>query len=88
MIQYNIAGGGLTGIQGISPITINDVTGNKKKFSNYKVTVNIYGAHGGHIVEVTRGGYGADPELHIISDEEEFDRSLGKIITHYQLKQE
>ena len=51
----NAIGGGLMGSQGIAPITLGDVTGNKKKFANYKVTLNIYGALGGHIVEVTRG---------------------------------
>ena len=80
--NYNIASGG------IAPITIGDVTGNSKKFPNHKVTINIYGAQGGYIVEIGKMGYGNESELHIISESEDFDRSLGKIITHYKLKQE
>ena len=83
---------GLTGtsnmaIQGIAPITIGDVMGTGKKFLNHKVTINIYGAQGGHIVEIGRSGYGSESDLHIIPESEDFDRALGKIITHHQLKQ-
>jgi hypothetical protein len=83
---------GLTGTYnmsavGISPITLGDVTGNTKKFPNHKVAINIYGAQGGYIVEIGRGGYGNEPDLHIIPDSEDFDRALGKIITQHQLKQ-
>ena len=72
---------------GISPITIGDVTGNTKKFPNHKVAINIYGAQGGYIVEIGKGGYGNEPDLHIIPETEDFDRALGKIITQHQLKQ-
>ena len=72
---------------GISPITIGDVTGNTKKFPNHKVAINIYGAQGGYIVEIGKGGYGNEGELHIIPETEDFDRALGKIITQHQLKQ-
>ena len=83
---------GLTGtsnmaMQGIAPITIGDVTGNNKKFPNHKVSINIYGAQGGYIVEIGRGGYGNESDLHIIPESEDFDRALGKIITQHQLKQ-
>lgn len=73
------------GLGGISPITLGDVTGPAKKFPNHKITINIYGAEGGHIVDIGRAHEG---ELHIISENEDFDRALGKIITHYKLKQE
>ena len=72
---------------GISPITIGDVMGGQKKFPNHKVAINIYGASGGYIVEIGKGGYGNEPELHIIPESEDFDRALGKIITQHQLKQ-
>ena len=72
---------------GVSPITLGDVTGNTKKFPNHKVSINIYGASGGYIVEIGRGGYGNEPDLHIIPETEDFDRALGKIITQHQLKQ-
>jgi hypothetical protein len=78
---YNMSQGG------ISPITIGDVTGNTKKFPNHKVAINIYGAQGGYIVEIGKGGYGNEGELHIITETEDFDRALGKIITQHQLKQ-
>ena len=78
---YNISPGG------ISPITIGDVMGDKKKFPNHKVSINIYGAQGGYIVEIGRGGYGNESDLHIIPEAEDFDRALGKIITQHQLKQ-
>jgi len=78
---YNMSQGG------VSPITIGDVTGNIKKFPNHKVAINIYGAHGGYIVEIGRGGYGNESDLHIIPETEDFDRALGKIITQHQLKQ-
>jgi len=78
---YNMSQGG------ISPITIGDVTGNTKKFPNHKVAINIYGAQGGYIVEIGKGGYGNEGELHIIPETEDFDRALGKIITQHQLKQ-
>ena len=78
---YNMSQGG------IAPITIGDVTGNNKKFPNHKVSINIYGAQGGYIVEICRGGYGSESDLHIIPESEDFDRALGKIITQHQLKQ-
>lgn len=78
---YNMSPGG------IAPITIGDVTGNTKKFPNHKVAINIYGAQGGYIVEIGKGGYGNEGELHIIPETEDFDRALGKIITQHQLKQ-
>ncbi len=78
---YNMSPGG------ISPITLGDVTGNAKKFPNHKITINIYGAEGGHIVDIGKGGYGNEGELHIIPETEDFDRALGKIITQHQLKQ-
>lgn len=81
----NQAGSGLTA-QGIAPINI-DTLG-RRKFPNYKLTINIHGAHGGHVVEISKGGYGIEPDLHIIPEAEDFDRALGQIITHYQLKSE
>jgi len=75
------------GLHQIAPITLGDVVGNSKKFPNHKVSINIYGAQGGYIIEVVKGGYGIEPDLHVIPEAEDFDRSLGKIITHYQLKQ-
>ena len=72
---------------GIAPITLGDVTGNTKKFPNHKVSINIYGAQGGYIVEIGKSGYGDQPDLHIIPEAEDFDRALGKIITQHQLKQ-
>jgi hypothetical protein len=73
---------------GIGPITLGDVMGDKKKFPNHKVSINIYGAQGGYIVEIAKGGYSSEPaDLYIIPDSEDFDRALGKIITHHQLKQ-
>ena len=78
---YNMSPGG------IAPITLGDVTGNTKKFPNHKVAINIYGAQGGYIVEIGRGGYGNESDLHIIPETEDFDRALGKIITQHQLKQ-
>ena len=83
---------GLTGtsnmaMQGIAPISIGDVMGTGKKFPNHKVSINIYGAQGGYIVEIGRGGYGNESDLHIIPESEDFDRALGKIITQHQLKQ-
>jgi hypothetical protein len=75
------------GLHQISPITLGDVMGTGKKFPNHKVSINIYGAQGGYIVEIAKGGYGNEPDLHIIPDAEDFDRALGKIITHHQLKQ-
>ena len=78
---YNMSPGG------IAPITLGDVTGNTKKFPNHKVSINIYGAQGGYIVEIGKSGYGEQPDLHIIPETEDFDRALGKIITQHQLKQ-
>jgi hypothetical protein len=83
---------GLTGTynmptSGIAPITLGDVMGTSKKFPNHKVSINIYGAQGGYIVEIAKGGYGNESDLHIIPETEDFDRALGKIITHHQLKQ-
>jgi hypothetical protein len=77
---YNMSQGG------VSPITLGD-TGNTKKFPNHKVAINIYGAQGGYIVEIGKGGYGNESDLHIIPETEDFDRALGKIITQHQLKQ-
>jgi len=74
-------------MSGIAPITLGDVTGNTKKFPNHKVSINIYGAQGGYIVEIGKSGYGEQPDLHIIPEAEDFDRALGKIITQHQLKQ-
>ena len=73
--------------QAIGPISVGDVLGQSKKFPNHKVTINIYGAQGGYIVEIGRSGYGSESDLHIIPETEDFDRALGKIITHHQLKQ-
>lgn len=77
--------GGLAG-QSIAPISIDNVLGNTKKFPNHKVSINIYSAQGGYIVEIGKGGYGNEADLHIIPEAEDFDRALGKIITQYQLK--
>lgn len=91
MSQYAMAGSGGTGIAGglatnlIQPITLGDVS---KRFPTHKVTINIYGAVGGHIVEIGKSGYGEQNDLHIIPEGEDFDRALGKIITHYTLKHE
>jgi hypothetical protein len=74
------------GLHQISPITLGDVVGTSKKFPNHKVAINIYGAQGGYIVEIVKG-YGIEPDLHVIPEAEDFDRALGKIITHCQLKQ-
>jgi len=72
---------------GIGPITIGDVMSERKKFPNLKAVINIYGAQGGYIVEIGRGGFNSDTDLHIIPESEDFDRALGKIITQHQLKQ-
>ena len=72
--------------QAIGPISVGDVLGQSKKFPNHKVTINIYGAQGGYIVEIGKGGYGNEADLHIIPESEDFDRALGKIITQHQLK--
>ena len=86
--SYSIAGAGGGGGINLGPYTIGEVnTGERKKFSNHKLTINIYGAQGGYIVEAGTSVYGETAELHIIPDTEDFDRALGKIITHHQLKQ-
>ena len=95
MSQYNSysasnATMGPLSAQSLPAISIADLgITEKKKFPNHKITLNIYGATGGHIVEVKKTGdylNSVEPELYIISEDLDFDRELGKIITHFQLK--
>ena len=60
-----------------------------KKFPNHKLTINLYSAHGGYIVEIKKQvpyGVSNEPELYIVHEDQDFDRELGKIITHFNLK--
>lgn len=91
MSTYNVQNmGGLTAAS-IAPISIDDlhITSNHKKFPNHKLTLNIYGANGGYIVEVKKSKSNeyssGDAELYIIADDKDFDKEIGKIITHHQL---
>jgi hypothetical protein len=38
------------------------------------------------VVEIDKDTYGADRDIYVISDTTDFDRELGKIITHHTLK--
>jgi hypothetical protein len=71
-------------------IRIDDITGSsggsRHRFPNKKMSLNIYEAHGGYVVEIDKDTYGADRDIYVISDTTDFDHELGKIITHHTLK--
>ena len=69
-------------------ISINDITGggSRHRFPNKKMSLNIYEAHGGYVVEIDKDTYGADRDIYVIAQDVDFDRELGKIITHHTLK--
>lgn len=73
-------------MQGIQPISIGDLYGTQtiKKFSNKKVSINIYSANNGYIVEVEQG-YGVESQLYIINEDQDLGTEIGKIITHNAL---
>ena len=81
MSTYTIAGSG-AGQGGITlgPSTQGPITGQT-------LTLKLTPANGGHIVSISSGaGYGSEESLYIITDEADFDRELGKIITMNKLK--
>lgn len=53
--------------------------------NNQTITIKVTPANGGNIVSVQSNDY-AQGELHIIPDDTDFDRELGKIITMSKLK--
>ena len=76
---YTIGGGGYNGMGGITlgPQTQGPITGQT-------LTLKITPANGGHIVSVNDTNH--NENLYIISDDADFDRELGKIITVTKLK--
>jgi hypothetical protein len=80
MSTYTIAGGGMgynPGSITLGPTTQGPITGQT-------VTVKITPATGGNIVSVSN--LNQTENLYIISDDADFDRELGKIITINRLK--
>lgn len=79
MSNYTIGGGGYNGMGGITlgPQTQGPITGQT-------LTLKITPANGGHIVSVNDPNH--NENLYIISDDADFDRELGKIITVTKLK--
>jgi hypothetical protein len=75
---YTIGGGGYNaGSISLGPTTQGPITGQT-------LTIKITPANGGNIVSV--GNMNHDENLYIISDDADFDRELGKIITVSKLK--
>jgi hypothetical protein len=74
---YTIGGNGAN----LGGLTINPSTPQ----SSQTMTVKITPANGGTIIQMQTSDYG-NGELHIIPDNTDFDRELGKIITMSKLK--
>lgn len=55
------------------------------RFPNKKVSLSIHEAHGGYVVEIGQDSYGVSNEIYVISENSDFDKELGKIITHHTL---
>ena len=63
-----------------------DIAGNYKRFPNQKISINIHGAHGGYILEIsTNPGHVSD--LYIIAEDQDLGQEIGKIITMKVLKE-
>ena len=50
-----------------------------------KVSLTVFDAVGGYIVEVDNG-YNNDGELYIVAEDQDLGQEIGKIITHKKLK--
>lgn len=72
--------GGTQGTINISPYNQAPSTTN-----NQTITIRVTPANGGTIVQVQSNDFN-NGELHIIPDNSDFDRELGKIITMSKLK--
>ena len=57
-----------------------------KKFPNQKIAINIYGANGGYIMEVTTHP-GQVNDLYIVPEDRDLGQEIGKIITMKVLKE-
>jgi hypothetical protein len=53
---------------------------------NKKISLHIFQANGGYVVEAEHSVYGVESELYIISEEKDLGQEIGKIITHNKLK--
>ena len=76
---YTLSAGGNynNGSISLGPLTQGPITGQT-------LTIKITPANGGNIVSI--GGINHEESLYIISDDADFDRELGKIITMSKLK--
>ena len=81
-VEYNMGNtytiGGMGGTVNLGPTSSGIKT-------NQTMTIKITPANGGTIVQMSAEEY-SQGELHIISDDADFDRELGKIITMTKLK--
>ena len=50
------------------------------------INFNVTKANGGWIVQINKSAYDSTPELHIIHEDADFDKELGKIVTLSCLK--
>jgi hypothetical protein len=85
MSSYTIGGGGTGGQISINP-NGSMAYGGATPQSSQTLTIKITPANGGHIVTTQQDEYNGKHEFHIIPDDADFDRELGKIITMYKLK--
>ena len=86
MSNYVVGGGIGVGQNWNNGITLTDsVAENRHNFKN-TITIKVTPANGGHIVSVTSRENSGNEELHIIGEDADFDRELGKIITLNRLK--
>lgn len=79
---YTLGGSG----SGYGGITINPSISAPAMALPINLTIRVATANGGTIVSISNGEYGAKEELYIISNDADFDRELGKIITMNKLK--
>ena len=83
MSTYTIGGGG-AGQPWAGGITLGPTT--QGPITGQTLTLKLTPANGGHIVSVSAKEYSNEDSLYIISDDADFDRELGKIITMSKLK--
>ena len=87
--SYNMAA------SGVGPLTIGQVSQidiggytSEKKLPNKKISIDVHTAYGGYVIKLSKGIYGVEDDMYVISDNQDLGQEIGKIITHTFLKTE
>ena len=89
MSNYTMAASGI-GPLSVGQISQIDIGGynSENKLPNKKISIDVHTAHGGYVVKLSKGTYGAIDDMYVIGDNQDLGQEIGKIITHTFLKTE